>query len=173
MRSEGLCLKPWAHSSRSHSCSSASCKRHGPQCPLCSGPSYLPPPFIGHLSHGAAHHCLDILGISSTPCLSSGLTPSFLSSARWRPLRLCLLGHLSLHLCSHTTLFSTWLSCVISWVIYVAPITLKDDDLSILYLQKLAWCLTHNHVYSHLSSYLHRIEVSPWMSMQPHTQNLI
>lgn len=121
----------------------------------------LTPHIAGHLPHAGAHHCLDILGISSTPCLCSGLMLSFLSSARWRPLRLCLLGHLSPHLCSHTTLFSTRLSRVIRWVILVVPTTLKDDGLPIFYLQNLAWCLTPNRVHSYLSSHFHGIEGSP------------
>lgn len=122
--------------------------------------SQLPAPTVGHLPHAVAHHCLDMLGISSTPCLCSVLMPSFLSSARWRPLTLCWLGPLSPYLCSHTTLFSTQVSCVISWVIYVAPTALKNDGLPIFNLQKLAWCLTPNRVYSYLSSHFHGIEVS-------------
>lgn len=86
-----------------------------------------PPPIVGHLPQGAAHHCLDILGhlLLQGWCPPSSSLPdgALWASACWG---------ICPHICAHIWLFSTWLSWVISWLIYVASAPTKDDDLPIL-----------------------------------------
>ena len=168
MGSKDLCLKPWGHRSHSHSCSSASCKRHSPQHPLYSGPGYLPPPpLLGPCHREQLTTAWTYWGISSSradvllPLLYQMEPFELLLAGEFVPTSVLTYDYLVLG-------FHGWLVGLSMWLL---PPQRMMTCLS--YLQKLTWCLTHNHVYSYLSSHSHGIEVSPWMSMQPQTQHLV
>lgn len=115
------------------------CRRHSPWGPLCSGPvtphSWIP-------------------DTSSISLLSGHLSPS--SSCQMKPFKVLLSGSIPEWgicpcTCAHIWLYVVLGYCVRLFGMCVVLTTLMDNDLPIFHLQKLAWCLTYNCVYSYLS----------------------
>lgn len=134
------------HSIHSHSLSSYLCRRLSPQGPLWSGlvtHTFLNTWHIKQLTTGHMGHLLGSFLLSAS-CSLQG-SACWIHSRAW---------YFPLHLCSHMTLLSTWISCLVSWgSVWPSPPPRKDNDSSIVHLQKLTWCLTYNCAYAYLFSH--------------------